>query len=69
MDFEQGQYPVSRYYDDVLTILYGDYMQLPSEEERKVKQHAILVDLDNSYEIYDDYRDNMVFDVYTRSIR
>ena len=34
MDFEQGQYPVSRYYDDVLTILYGDYMQLPPEADR-----------------------------------
>lgn len=69
MDFEQGRYPVCRAYDDILTILYGNYMQLPSEEERAVKKHAILIDVNNSYEKYENYRDNMSFDVYTRSIR
>jgi len=69
MDFEQGRYPVSSGYDSILKTLYGDYMVLPPEEDRAVKQHAILIDVNNSYEKYENYRDNMTFDVYTRSIR
>ena len=38
-------------------------------EQRKYKEHAILVDLHRSYEHYKTYRDGMKFDVYTRSIR
>ncbi len=56
-------------YDELLTILYGDYMTLPSPEQRKCKEHAILVDLHASQEKYRDYRDGMEFHTYTRSIR
>ena len=69
VDFEGNSYPIPESYDDLLKILYGDYMQLPPPHERTVKQHAILIDLDNSYELYQNYRDGMKFDVYTRSIR
>ena len=55
--------------DGLLRILYGDYMRIPSPEERRCKQHAILVDLTKSYEHYAHYRDDMIFDVHTRSIR
>ncbi|MBQ9968600.1 MAG: LicD family protein [Oscillospiraceae bacterium] len=55
--------------DRLLRILYGDYMRIPPPEERKCKQHAILVDLTRSYEHYAHYRDDMTFDVHTRSIR
>lgn len=67
--FEDGEYPVSAHYDALLRQLYGDYTVLPPEEQRDIKQHAILVDLEHSYEEYTHYRDGMRFDVLTRSIR
>ena len=68
-NFEGRSFPVSKEYDKLLTQLYGDYMRIPSIEERSIKKHAILVDLDQSYEVYKDYRKDMIFDTYTRSIR
>lgn len=67
--FEDGIYPISKHYDGLLKIIYGDYMRLPPPEERKIKQHAVLIDLNNSYEIYSDYHKDMEFDVLTQSIR
>lgn len=69
LPFEGGTYPVPREFDELLTTLYGDYLQIPPPEQREIKQHAILVDLERSYEHYEHYRDDMVFDVHTRSIR
>lgn len=68
-EFCGGQYPISSSYDELLTLLYGDYTQLPPPEKRLCKRHAILVDLEHSYETYTDYRNGMTFDGYTRSIR
>lgn len=67
--FGDGKYPVSEHYDSMLRQLYGDYNVLPPEDQRTVKQHAILIDLHHSYEEYAHYRDGMRFDVHTRSIR
>ena len=69
LPFEDLLCRVSAGYDKLLTILYGDYMTIPKEEDRACKKHAMLVDLTRSYEHYADYRDHMKFDVYTRSIR
>lgn len=67
--FEGGAYPISKHYDELLRILYGDYMQLPPPEQRGVKQHAVLIDVNNSYEKYVDYHRNIEFDELSRSIR
>ena len=69
IEFEGYSFPISTGWDELLTILYGDYMRIPSEEERKYKEHALLVDLHRSYEEYEHYLDEMVFDVPTKSIR
>lgn len=67
--FADGSYPIPEAYDRLLTQLYGDWRTLPPEKDRACKQHAILVDLHNSYENYVHYRDGMEFDIHTRSIR
>ena len=69
MRFEDGVFPVSAYYDDLLTKLYGDYHTLPSPEDRKCKEHAAILDLEKSYVVHLPELHNMQFDVFTRSIR
>ena len=69
LEFEGERFPVSAGYDPLLRQLYGDYRVLPPEDQRAIKQHAILIDLDRDYTYYKNYRDGMEFDVYTRSIR
>lgn len=36
--------------DTILRIEYGDYMQLPPEEERVWKHHPFLIDFQHNYE-------------------
>lgn len=69
VQFQDKLYPIPKEYDLLLTKLYGEYKELPPESERKCKVHAILVDLNHSYEEYEHYRDNIVFTEFTRSIR
>jgi lipopolysaccharide cholinephosphotransferase len=69
MPFESITIPVSLHYHELLTMQYGEYMTLPPIEDRKCKVHAILVDTDNDFIKYKTYRDGMIFDTYTRSIR
>ena len=45
-------FPVISGYKEYLEITYGDYMKLPSEEERQAALHAEVVDLNTSYEVY-----------------
>jgi len=65
----QARYPAPVGAEELLGILYGDYMRIPSEEERGCKKHAILVDLTRDYRCYSGYRDGMTFETVTRSIR
>lgn len=69
LSFGQGSFFGPADYDAVLKTLYDDYMRIPSPQERKCKEHAILVDLHRSYEHYRHYRDGMKFETDTRSIR
>lgn len=67
--FNNLMVPVSAHYHELLSMQYGDYMEIPPEEDRKCKVHAILVDTEHNYTEYEHYRDNMTFDVLTKSIR
>lgn len=69
MQFADGVFPVSSYYDELLTRLYGDYHAIPSIEDRKCKEHAVILDLENPYVKYLPELRNMQFDVLTKSIR
>ena len=63
------QYPAPVQYRQVLTTMYDDYMQMPSEEDRIVKSHNVLVDLNHDYTYYKDVQEGMKWDVHIRSIR
>lgn len=67
--FEGREFPIPTAYDRVLTHVYGDYRVLPPPEQRRVKRHAVLVDLHNGYEKYRDEHRDMTFDTLTESIR
>ena len=67
--FHEDEYPVPVQAELVLKKMYGNYDQIPSNEEKKRKIHAILVDLEHDYTEYEHYRDGMKFSSYTRSIR
>ncbi len=69
LSFGDREFSAPGQYDGILQVLYGDYMTLPPVEERKCKEHALLVDLTRSYEHYQTYRDGMEFETLTRSIR
>jgi lipopolysaccharide cholinephosphotransferase len=42
--FEGKQFPVSKNLDEFLTLMYGDYMQLPKEEDRICKHNPEVLD-------------------------
>ena len=69
MAFEGKEYLVPKLYDEILIKLYGNYMVLPSEEERSIKKHAVFVDTKNSYEVYLELHNDMKFLDRTESIR
>ena len=48
--FENGEFLAPKNTIDMLSIQYGDYMQLPPIEERVWAHHPILIDFENNYE-------------------
>ena len=69
LPFEDGEFPVSAHYDELLTTLYGDYMTPTPVEKRGQKVHAELVNLERSYTEYAGVQKQMNFKEYTRCIR
>lgn len=61
--------PVSAKNEALLTVLYGDYMYLPSETERSKKRHAMLVDAQRDYRDYAGQQETLPITEFTRSIR
>lgn len=52
LDFEGYSMPVPTDPDQYLKITFGDYMQLPPEEEQVARHNAVFIDLNNSYTKY-----------------
>ena len=51
--FEDTFLPIPEKYDEYLTHIYGDYMQIPTPKQIKAKEHtAYVLDLNHSYEEY-----------------
>lgn len=69
LPFQNGTFPVSAHYHELLTAVYGEYMVLPPVEARGCKVHAELVDLNKPYTEYRDWYRTAQFKEYSRSIR
>lgn len=50
LPFEDGEFMCYAGWDDHLRRKFGDYMQLPPEEERTWKHHPIIIDFEHNYE-------------------
>ena len=50
IDFGGKDYSCVADYDRILRVNYGDYMQLPPEEERTWKHHPLVLDFEHNYE-------------------
>ena len=50
LPFEDGEFMCFAGWDDHLRRKFGDYMQLPPEEERAWRHHPILIDFEHNYE-------------------
>lgn len=50
VDFEGYKMPIMKGYDTYLRSVFGDYMQLPPEEQRVQKIKAVYINLDTGYE-------------------
>lgn len=50
--FEDTTMPIAVGADKYLKFIFGDYMQLPSPEDRKAKHHTAFIDTENPYQNY-----------------
>lgn len=50
LPFEDGEFMCFAGWDDHLRRKFGNYMQLPPEEERTWRHHPILIDFEHNYE-------------------
>ena len=49
LPFEDGQFMCTALWDEYLKVKFGDYMELPPEEERNWRHHPILLDFEHDY--------------------
>ena len=52
LSFEGTLMPVPEDVDQYLKITFGNYMELPPEEERVARHNAVFIDTENSYKKY-----------------
>lgn len=69
MRFEDSEFPVSAHYDEMLRVMYGDYMVMPTLEQRVCKRHAAIIDINKPYTFHLEEQRNMKIEKYTESIR
>jgi len=50
LPFEDGEFMCYAGWDDHLRRKFGDYMQLPPEEDRAWRHHPIIIDFEHNYE-------------------
>lgn len=51
-DFEGYKFSIPKDYDKILKQIYGDYMQLPDEKDRKTTHSFAILDLEKDYKEY-----------------
>ena len=54
LQFGEKKYMCFKMWNEYLTKKYGDYMNLPPENERKWKHHPIILNFESSYEELED---------------
>lgn len=69
MIFEDGEFPVSACADEMLTVMYGNYMRIPDVSERNCKEHVEILDLDTDYTHYLETQKTMKIHGVSKSIR
>lgn len=55
VEFNAKKYMAVKDIDTVLRIQYGNYMQLPPQNERTWKHHPLIIDFEHDYEELDKY--------------
>ncbi len=50
LPFEDGMFMCYKKWDEMLQLTYGNYMELPPEDEREWKHHPIIIDFEHNYE-------------------
>ena len=56
LPFESGEYECVKKWDEMLKIKYGDYLQLPPEDQRIWNHNHLAIDFEKDYEELNDER-------------
>jgi lipopolysaccharide cholinephosphotransferase len=50
LPFEDDSFMCFKKWDEFLTLMFGNYMQLPPETERSWQHHPVIIDFEHSWE-------------------